>query len=97
MSTIRKLAFAAALAVPFALAPGAFADGLTTCTAEANDKWKPIEEISKMVTEQGYEVASAKVEGSCYEIYAKDKDGKMWELFHNPVDGKLVEKEEKKV
>jgi hypothetical protein len=93
---IRKFAFAAALALPLVVSSGAFADGLETCTAEPKDKWKPIEEISKMATEQGYEVTNAKVEGSCYELYAKDKDGKMWELFHNPVDGKLVEKEEKK-
>jgi hypothetical protein len=93
---IRKLAIAAALALPFAMSSGAYADGLESCTSEAKEKWKPIEEVSKMATDLGYVITKAKVEGTCYELYATDKDGKLWELFHNPVDGKLVEKEEKK-
>ena len=92
---LRKLIAAAALIAPLAVAGSAFADGLENCTAEPQDKWKSIEDITKMAADQGYEISKAKIEGTCYELYAKDKDGKLWELFFNPVDGVLVEKEEK--
>ena len=79
----------------FTITGAAHADGLENCTSEPTEKWKSIEEITKMATDQGLVVSKAQVEGSCYELYAQDKEGKLWEMFHNPVDGKLVDKEAK--
>ena len=92
---LRKIAVVAAFALPFALSTAALADGMKDCTAEATDKWKSIEDVTKVAVAEGFTISKSKVEGSCYELYATDKEGKLWELFYNPMDAKLVEKEAK--
>lgn len=64
------------------------------CTTEPQDKWMKPEEVQKMLTEQGYEVRSVKVEDTCLEAKGT-KDGKKVEVYVDPVSGKIVKIKEK--
>jgi hypothetical protein len=64
------------------------------CTSEPQDKWMKPEEVQKLLTDQGYEVRSVKVEDTCMEAKGT-KDGRKVEVYVDPVSGKIVKIKEK--
>lgn len=59
------------------------------CTAP-KDTWRPVEELTKTLTEKGWIISNVKQEDGCYEVYAKDDQGKRVEAFFDPASFEVV-------
>ncbi|MCB1489686.1 MAG: PepSY domain-containing protein [Bauldia sp.] len=79
------LAFAATAGVAFAADEG---DDMAKAAGSGN--WMTKEEITKVLTDQGYEVRQVKTEDNGYEVYAIDKNGNRVESEVDPQTGMLI-------
>lgn len=62
-----------------------FAHGDVRCNAGPRASWKPIEQVKKQASLEGWTLQKAQIEGDCYEVYARTEDGQVVEAFFHPV------------
>ena len=67
----------------------AAATGFGKCSTAPKNQWKPIAQAELATRNAGYQVRSAKIDGTCYEVYGT-KDGGLFELYYDPASMKLV-------
>lgn len=73
------------LAALTAYAPAALATGLATCDSGPKTGWKSTEELTKQLTDKGWQIRRIKEDGGCYEVYAMDDKGQRVEAYFHPV------------
>lgn len=57
------------------------------CTTQPQEKWLSVQQLEKIVKDNGYAVAKSKIKSACFEVYARDPHGQRIELFLDPVTG----------
>ena len=72
------------------LAAPAGATGLYSCDSSPRENWQSREVLTRLLTEQGWQVRRIKEDGGCWEVYALDAAGDRVEAYFDPVTLKNV-------
>jgi len=88
---MRTAQFLTALALTFAVALPALAEGdSASCGDASRDQWMSEDAVKAKAVELGYDVRKVKEEDGCYEVYGIDKNGAKAEIYMHPVTGEVV-------
>lgn len=80
--TLAALAVACALAAaPAVASASSYQDH---CQAGPRDQWRPMADLEKQLSSQGWRIEKIEVDDGCYEVEAIDKDGWKVEAYFHP-------------
>lgn len=80
-SLLPRAALLAALSL--AAVPALADDDRDRCQAGPQSQWRPMADLEKQLTAQGWRLRKIEIDDGCYEVEAYDKDGwKVEGLFH---------------
>jgi len=83
------LALAAITAMAGAAAAG---DDVRADAPHQRDRWMSVQQVTDMLTSQGYTVRDVEIDDGLFEIEARDRDGKWIEAKIHPVSGEVLHK-----
>ena len=86
---IRKVVFFGMAVFLLTTAP-AVGTGLYTCDSGPRENWKSKEELTRKLTDEGWDVRFVKEDGGCWEVYAISDKGSRVEAYFHPVTLKNV-------
>ena len=81
---MKFLPFALVAATALAASP-AFATGKMKCDSGPKSGWQSQTVLKDTLTQQGWNIRKAKVDGNCYEVYGTDPQGNRVEAYFHPV------------
>lgn len=68
----------------------AHATGAMSCDSGDPAHWKSKEDMTQMLTSEGWEVRFMKEDGGCWEVYGTTPEGQRAEAYFDPVTGEKL-------
>ena len=79
------------LALTVAFAPAtASATGLMTCDSGDPSGWKTKDQMTELLTAEGWQVRFMKEDGGCWEVYGTTPEGDRVEGYFDPISGEKL-------
>ena len=84
-SLILAAAFGLSAVAAMTTTSPAQATGKVKCQAGPQSGWKNVAALKVQLTNSGWQVTKAKVDGGCYEVYGTTPEGDRVEAYFHPV------------